>query len=82
MEENDIINEIRKVFLSTFPELQNQGFDLQKKQEDFENWDSFSHLELVEKVESQFNLKFDFNEIVELNSAHKFVDKVRSKITG
>jgi len=82
METSEITMEIRKVFLDTFSELAGQELNLEKKQEEFENWDSFSHLELVEKVEEKFNLRFDINEVVELNSPQKFIELVSRKNGG
>jgi acyl carrier protein len=79
MEEKQVIQDIVSVFKDTFPELQSQELNVEKVQDEFENWDSFSHLELVEKVEQKFGVKFEFDEIVELNSPRKFIQLVMNK---
>lgn len=82
MEQDEIIRNVTTIFQETFPELKEQTLNLEKTQNEFENWDSFSHLELVEKVERQFAFKFDYDEIVELNSPQKCIDLILKKIGG
>ena len=36
--------------------------------ENIENWDSFNGLLLVDELESIFNIKFDLEEIIDVNS--------------
>lgn len=43
-------------------------------------WDSFSHIELVVNLESEFGITFKTEEITELNTPNKIVNIVMSKV--
>lgn len=42
-------------------------------------WDSLQHMLLILKIEEAFGLKFEVNEIIELNSVERILNKVNSK---
>ena len=41
---SNVDTEIKKIFFLVFPELNESDFDWKKRQNDYENWDSFSQL--------------------------------------
>ena len=43
----EVEKKLKKIFREVFPELGEKDFDLNKNQDLYENWDSFSHLQLV-----------------------------------
>ena len=43
------------------------------------SWDSLGHLGLVSSLESAFNVKFDIETILELNSLQKLKEAIASK---
>jgi len=79
-EDSSVVKEVKDIFLETFPEITN--VDMLKKQDQFENWDSFSHLELVSKIEEKFSVNFEVEEIIELDTPQKFVDLINLKRSG
>jgi acyl carrier protein len=79
MEEKDIRDGVRKVFLEVFGGPDNLNFE--KKQEDFENWDSLAHMQLVSGVETAFNLQFGMEEIVKIQTPEGFVKLVEKKLS-
>ena len=79
MNVEEIKQNIKKCFKEVFPEIKEDNFDFNKKQEDFENWDSFSHMELVSKIEENYNINLETEEVIELDSPQKFVDIVNEK---
>ncbi len=81
MEKKDIEAGIEEIFKGTFSELE-KGFEFEKSQGDFENWDSFSHMELVSKVEEKFGVSLEMEEVVELDTPRKFVGIVEKKLKG
>ena len=54
-------------------------YDFDKKQQDYEKWDSFAHMELVSEVESKFGVVLNADEVVEINSAKNFVELIKKK---
>ncbi|HJW97199.1 MAG TPA: acyl carrier protein [archaeon] len=79
MEEKEIRDGVKKVFLEVFGgDLEN--FNFGKKQEDFENWDSLAHMQLVSGVETAFSVQLEMEEIVEIQTPEGFVKLVEKKL--
>ena len=51
MEDSSPEKKIKEIFFKIFPEENDLTFKMDKKQLEFENWDSFAHLQLVSKIE-------------------------------
>ena len=81
MEAKDIREGVKKVFLEVFGG-RGDDFDFGKRQEDFENWDSLAHMQLVSGIETAFGLQFGMEDIVEIQSPEGFVKLVEKKLEG
>lgn len=46
---------------------------------DFEKWDSMGHLSILREVSARFGIKFDFNEMMSIESAADIVSAVIEK---
>jgi len=79
MDEAEVKEKIRGIFEETFPEIKGQEFDWEKKQDSFENWDSFAHMEIVGKVEQAFGISLEIDEVITLEYPLKFVEIVLKK---
>lgn len=79
MDKQEIRLGIEEVFKEIFPELKNEKFDPNKKQEAFENWDSFSHLTLTSKIEEKFMIDLEVDEVVEVDTPFGFFKLVEEK---
>lgn len=44
--------------------------------EDFEEWDSLAHVQLIEKIESVFGVKFSAKEMMSWDDIGEFVDSI------
>ena len=55
------------------------SYDLTKKQQEYEKWDSFAHMDLVSEVESQFNISLNADEVVSIESAQDIMKIISSK---
>ena len=64
-----IDDEIKKIFFEVFPDLSESNFDWKKKQNDYNDWDSFSQLSLITMVESKFSISITDDESVTIRSA-------------
>jgi acyl carrier protein len=73
---NNLEDDIKAIFLDTFPDMKEDEFDLDKKQEEYENWDSFAHLNLITMAES----KFGINDATSIISARNLLDRIKSHI--
>jgi acyl carrier protein len=47
---------------------------------DLEKWDSLNHLNFVMEVEKEFGVRFDIQEVVQINSISKTIDMLHRKI--
>ena len=70
--------EIKKIFLQVFPDLEESEFNWKKKQNEYENWDSFSHLNLITLIEETFDISISDDDVIKLKSAEmilNFIEK-------
>jgi len=73
---NNIDVEIKKIFLQVFPDLEESEFNWKKKQKEYENWDSFSQLNLITMIEEKFDISISDNDVIELQSAEMILNFV------
>lgn len=55
----------------------NKGADFTR--EEFSNWDSLKHIEIMFALEEEFEIEFCEDELVKLDSLSKIVDSVQRK---
>lgn len=77
MGQEDIKNKVEGIFKEQFPQ---EDFHWDKKQEEFPQWDSLSHMELVGKTEDAFGIRFEMEEIMNLASPGDFLQVVSKKL--
>jgi len=77
---NNLEYDIKAIFLDTFPDMKEDEFDLDKKQEEYENWDSFAHLNLITMAESKFGINLSIDDATSIISARNLLDRVKSHI--
>jgi len=71
---------IKEIFIKTFSsELREESFDFNKKQDTFQNWDSFSHMELVANIENKLDINLEMEEIISVRSPRDFVNLIKHK---
>lgn len=78
--ENKIDTKLKKIFLNVFQDLKDADFYLNKPRRDFENWDSLSHLQLVSEIESAFDIRFEMEDIIEIESPVDFKILIEKKL--
>tara|TARA_B100000029_G_scaffold427727_1_gene437248 strand:+ start:955 stop:1218 length:264 start_codon:yes stop_codon:yes gene_type:complete len=72
-------NNIKKIFFQVFPDLDESQFNWTKKQNEYENWDSFSHLHLITMIEENFKITITDDDAINLHSAKDLLDFVERK---
>ena len=75
----DIENKIKEIFFDVFSNLNDENFNWEEKQENYLNWDSFAHLELMTGTESKFNIKISPEEALSIRTAQDLVELVKSR---
>ena len=73
---NNIDVEIKKIFLQVFTDLEESEFNWKKKQKEYENWDSFSQLNLITMIEEKFDISISDDDVIELQSAEMILNFV------
>tara|TARA_B100000029_G_C17576730_1_gene958378 strand:+ start:1312 stop:1560 length:249 start_codon:yes stop_codon:yes gene_type:complete len=76
----DLENDIQMIFLETFQDMTKDEFSLDKKQEDYDSWDSFAHLNLITMTESKFDITISIDETTSITSARDLLDCVNSHL--
>tara|TARA_B110000438_G_C15367249_1_gene458977 strand:+ start:260 stop:493 length:234 start_codon:yes stop_codon:yes gene_type:complete len=76
----DIENEIKEIFFDVFINLNENNFGWEQKQEDYLNWDSFAHLELMTGAESKFKIKILPEDALSIRTAQDLLDLVKLRI--
>ncbi len=75
-----IDDDVKKVFLETFPSLSESDFEWSKTQKDYENWDSFAQLNLITLAEAKFEITFSDDEVTSISSAKNLLECIKSHI--
>ena len=73
-------DDVKKVFLETFPSLSESDFEWSKTQKDYENWDSFAQLNLITLAEAKFEITFSDDEVISISSAKNLLECIKSHI--
>ena len=50
--------------------------------EDIEDWDSLTHIQLIEEIEQEFKIKFTLQEITCLKNVGEFITLVERKLSN
>ena len=80
MNEEDIKKGVKEAFFRTFPNLKDEEFGFDKTAEDFEEWDSLSHMTLISELEKEFSTSMEIDEISEMDSVRNVVEVLKKKL--
>lgn len=72
---------IKNTFAEVF-EISASSIDLKMKQNELKGWGSLGQLRLIMTLEEKFNISFDIDEIVTLNTFEKILNKTLQKISN
>ena len=71
---------VKTIFLKVFDSLKAEEFDFAKKSDQYANWDSFSHMQLISEAEAVFKVTLEMDEISQIDSAEKLLEIVSKKL--
>ena len=74
-------NELHQQIGSILSEVLNTTLppDINPKREEMPNWDSLKHMELILRLEEQFNVRFSIKEVAEITSLDDLVEIIEVK---
>ena len=82
MDEKEILEKVKQVFLKTFASVEESKFRIDMPPEDIEEWDSLSHMTLISELENEFNISMEIDEISEMDSVKNVVEVLKKKLGG
>ena len=80
MERKEIFEKLTEIFRDV---MDNEEIVLEENTtaEDIEEWDSLAHVQLIEKIESVFGLKFSAKEMMSWDDVGEFVDSIEKRLS-
>ena len=79
MENTEILSTLIEIIRDEFEDDSLQ-IDEHTSSEDFDMWDSLAHINLVEAVQREFDIRFRGEDLESLKTVGDFISAVRSKI--
>ena len=79
MERKEIFEKLTEIFRDV---MDNDEIVLEENTtaEDIEEWDSLAHVQLIERIEAVFGLKFSAKEMMSWEDVGEFVDSIAEKL--
>ena len=76
--DNHLLNRLQVVFRTFF---KNESIHLMETTttEEIENWDSITHLNLINEIENQLGISFSFEEILKMKNVGELIEIIKSK---
>jgi acyl carrier protein len=75
---NDVLTEVREILYNLF-NVAPQSVSLETKAADVPEWDSVGHLSLCGSLEEAFGIRFDVDDLPEMNSVRAIVRIIEAK---
>lgn len=80
--EHTVEAKLKRIFEDLFDiEIEDVAFTNNLAYKEINKWDSFGHVELITKIESIFELKLTFDDIVSMKNFKSCVNIISEKIT-
>ena len=79
MTNEQIFNELELIFIKIL-DFKVLNINTETKLSDIKGWDSLSHINIIEEIESKFNVNFSVGEIVTLNTISDLIKLIQSKL--
>lgn len=79
MNKTDIFIKLKEIFATVFKDSK---LELTEKTtaSDVDKWDSLNHVVLFNTIEKSFNIQFEFDDMLELNSVGDICDNIFEKL--
>ena len=78
-QDKHILNRLN-VVLSDFFKREKLTISLTTTANDIEEWDSLNHMNLIRTIEEQFNIEFEFFEVMDFENIGELVKSIEQKM--
>ena len=75
----DYLNKLQKIFRDVFDD-EDLKINLETDANELSDWDSLTHITLVEQIEKEFGIKFDGDQIFKIVKVDDFVKIISEKL--
>ena len=82
MTDGDTEDMIRKVFTNVFESVKEEDVIFDGKHEEFDEWDSLTHMNLVSALEEEFGISLSVDDISEMDSVMRVLETVKKLQSG
>ena len=79
MTELDILNTIKKIFADNF-QMNPDDIQINMGMNDIAQWGSLTHIFLIDKIESEFNIELTPNDIEKAININQIINIIKNKI--
>lgn len=70
---------LQEIFRDVFDDDEIELFD-EMTADDVDDWDSLSHVNLILRIEKEFNVKFTVDEITDTENVGQFINLINEKL--
>jgi len=77
MEDEEIKKMLKKIFANIFENVKEEDVIFDGEHEEFDEWDSLTHMNLVSALEEHFGISFNVDDISEMESVTKVFSTVK-----
>ncbi len=77
MEDNEIKEKIKKIFAKVFDSVEEKDVIFDGKHEEFDEWDSLTHMNLISALEEEFGVSFSVDDISEMDRVTKVLETIK-----
>ena len=74
-----ILRKVQEIFVDVFGD-ENILIKEETDANDIDGWDSFMHITLLEVIQDEFGVKFEFDEIIDMKNVSDIIEAVYNKI--
>jgi len=75
---DDTTSRLAAIF-TTVLQTEASAFDLNKPRTAFPEWDSLNHMQIISEIENAFGVRFEMDEVVEINRPKDLADLIAKK---
>ncbi|MEJ6736633.1 MAG: acyl carrier protein [Flavobacteriales bacterium] len=76
---NTLLEQVNIIFREVL-ENATLEIDLETSAQNIDNWDSLNHVILIAAIESQFNISFELDEMINFKNVGDILSAIKSKI--
>ncbi len=80
MTRDEVVQKLQEIFRDVFDDDSIVLFD-KMTSNDVEDWDSLSHINLINDIEAKFNVSFTTEEVISTKNVGEFISLIEKKLS-